>query len=45
MHEKRLKGQGHKKEHKKRGTYGVESASRAGGAREAPGVRLRNLAL
>jgi hypothetical protein len=34
-----------KKEHKKRETYGVESTSRAGGAREAPGVRLRSLAL
>ncbi len=30
---------------KKRETYGVESTSRAGGAREAPGVRLRSLAL
>jgi len=29
----------------KRETYGVESTSRAGGAREAPGVRLRSLAL
>jgi hypothetical protein len=34
-----------KKKQKKRGTYGVESTSRAGGAREAPGVRLRSLAL
>ena len=31
--------------HKKTETYGVESTSRAGGAREAPGVRLRSLAL
>ncbi len=30
---------------RKRETYGVESTSRAGGAREAPGVRLRSLAL
>jgi hypothetical protein len=30
---------------KKEETYGVESTSRAGGAREAPGVRLRSLAL
>jgi hypothetical protein len=33
------------KKQKKRETYGVESTSRAGGAREAPGVRLRRLAL
>ena len=33
------------KKEKKRETYGVESTSRVGGAREAPGVRLRSLAL
>jgi hypothetical protein len=32
-------------EQEKRETYGVESTSRAGGAREAPGVRLSSLAL
>jgi hypothetical protein len=44
MHKKRKKTD-LKNSREKRETYGVESTSRAGGAREAPGVRLRSLAL
>jgi hypothetical protein len=44
MHKKIQKNKVSKKS-KKQETYGVESTSRAGGAREAPGVRLRSLAL
>jgi hypothetical protein len=44
MH-KKAKKQDSQIKSKKRETYGVESTSRAGGAREAPGVRLRSLAL
>ncbi len=44
MHKKAKKQDPQIKRRKTR-TYGVESTSRAGGAREAPGVRLRSLAL